>query len=65
MFTLDQVVPWGRSFEEYQRMFALTEATYDEVLDGPALAVSIESVPYEFQRGGNQMMRIRRRNSVT
>ena len=24
MFTLDQVVPWGRSFEEYQRMFALT-----------------------------------------
>jgi hypothetical protein len=26
MFTLDQVVPWGRSFDEYQRMFALTEA---------------------------------------
>ena len=25
-FTLDQVVPWGRSFDEYQRMFALTEA---------------------------------------
>ena len=25
MFTLDQVVPWGRSFDEYQRMFALTE----------------------------------------
>ena len=25
MFTLDQVVPWGRSFEEYQRMFALTD----------------------------------------
>jgi hypothetical protein len=23
MFTLDHVVPWGRSFEEYQRMFAL------------------------------------------
>ncbi len=23
MFTLDQVVPWGRSFDEYQRMFAL------------------------------------------
>jgi hypothetical protein len=23
MFTLDQVVPWGRSFEEYCRMFAL------------------------------------------
>jgi hypothetical protein len=25
MFTLDQVVPWGRSFDEYRRMFALTE----------------------------------------
>jgi hypothetical protein len=24
MFTLDQVVPWGRSFHEYCRMFALT-----------------------------------------
>jgi hypothetical protein len=23
--------------------------------------VSIETVPYEFQRGGNQMMRVRRR----
>lgn len=25
MFTLDEVVPWGRSFEEYRRMFALTD----------------------------------------
>jgi hypothetical protein len=25
MFTLDHVVPWGRSFDEYQRMFALTD----------------------------------------
>jgi hypothetical protein len=25
MFTLDQVVPWGRSFDEYCRMFAMTE----------------------------------------
>src|SRR5918994_820885 len=24
MFTLDKVVPWGRSFDEYRRMFALT-----------------------------------------
>jgi hypothetical protein len=24
MFTLDQVVPWGRSFDEYCKMFALT-----------------------------------------
>ena len=26
MFTLDQVVPWGRSFAEYQQLFALTPA---------------------------------------
>ena len=25
MFTLDRVVPWGRSFDEYRRMFALTD----------------------------------------
>ena len=40
MFTLDQVVPWGRSFDEYRRMFAMTGT--DEacrilgVGDGPA-----------------------------
>jgi hypothetical protein len=26
VFTLDTVVPWGRSFEEYERMFSLTGA---------------------------------------
>ena len=40
MFTLDQVVPWGRSFEEYQRMFALTDADLGLKIvgcgDGPA-----------------------------
>jgi hypothetical protein len=40
MFTLDQVVPWGRSFEEYRRMFALTDADLDRTIlgcgDGPA-----------------------------
>jgi hypothetical protein len=40
MFTLDQVVPWGRSFDEYRRMFALTEGDLAlKVLgcgDGPA-----------------------------
>ena len=25
-FTLDRVIPWGRSFAEYRRMFALSEA---------------------------------------
>ena len=40
MFTLDQVVPWGRSFEEYRRMFSLTEDDLDRSIigcgDGPA-----------------------------
>jgi len=47
MFTLDCVVLWGRSFDEYRHMFALSE---------------IDVVLYEFQRGGNQMMRIRGRS---
>lgn len=40
MFTLDQVVPWGRSFDEYRRMFALTDADLTAPIlgcaDGPA-----------------------------
>jgi hypothetical protein len=31
------------------------------VLQDAGYAVSTEQVPYEFQRGGNQMLRIRRR----
>src|SRR6185503_13175765 len=40
MFTLDQVVPWGRSFDEYRRMFALTDQDLRRRIigcgDGPA-----------------------------
>jgi hypothetical protein len=40
MFTLDDVVPWGRSFDEYRRMFALTDADLGSRIlgcgDGPA-----------------------------
>jgi hypothetical protein len=40
MFTLTSVVPWGRSYDEYQRMFALTDADLaGRILgcgDGPA-----------------------------
>ena len=40
MFTLDRVVPWGRSFDEYRRMFALTDQDLQlRILgcgDGPA-----------------------------
>ena len=40
MFTLEQVVPWGRSFDEYRQMFALTGDDLDSRIlgcgDGPA-----------------------------
>ena len=40
MFTLDQVVPWGRSFDEYSRMFALSDGDLRKTIlgcgDGPA-----------------------------
>ncbi len=40
MFTLDQVVPWGRSFGEYSAMFSLTEVDMKGRIlgcgDGPA-----------------------------
>ena len=39
-FTLDKVVPWGRSYNEYIRMFALTEVDLERRIlgcgDGPA-----------------------------
>jgi hypothetical protein len=48
--TLDQVVPWGRSLEEYRRMF--------EQLREASFVVEIQRVPYELQAGSDQMMRI-------
>lgn len=40
MFTLEQVVPWGRSFDEYRRMFTLTDDDLQSRVlgcaDGPA-----------------------------
>jgi hypothetical protein len=40
MFTLDQVVPWGRSFAEYEQLFGLTAADLERRIlgcgDGPA-----------------------------
>ena len=50
MFTLEQVVPWGRSFDEYRRMFTLSDGDLDlRILgcgDGPA------SFNAEATRGG-------------
>jgi hypothetical protein len=46
-FTLDSVVPWGRSFGEYVRMFALTEEDLGRRIlgcgDGPASFNAIAS----------------------
>jgi hypothetical protein len=54
MFTLDQVVPWGRSLAEYQRMFALTDADLRRRIlgsgDGPA------SFNAEATRGGARVV---------
>jgi hypothetical protein len=56
MFTLDQVVPWGRSFDEYRRMFALTDADlHSRILgcgDGPA------SFNTEATRGGTDVVSV-------
>jgi hypothetical protein len=39
-FTLDQVIPWGRSWDEYRRLFGLTaEDLHGSLIgvgDGPA-----------------------------
>jgi hypothetical protein len=39
-FTLDQIVPWGRTFDEYRRMFALSDTDLSRRIlgcgDGPA-----------------------------
>lgn len=40
MFTLDQIVPWGRSFDEYRRVFAMSDDDLSGRIlgcaDGPA-----------------------------
>ncbi len=52
MFTLDKVVPWGRSYDEYCRMFALTSADLQSHIlgcaDGPASFNAISTL-----RGGS------------
>lgn len=53
-FTLEKVVPWGRSFEEYVAMFALSEADLQKFIlgvgDGPA---SFNALLHE--RGGKML----------
>lgn len=68
-FTLADVVPWGRTFEEYRAMFALTDADLDGRIlgcgDGPAAFNAVATprrvrVPYELQRAGSGMLRVGR-----
>jgi SAM-dependent methyltransferase len=55
-FTLNQVVPWGRSFEEYVAMFALTDVDLGGLIlgcgDGPA---SFNAV---LTRGGGRVVSV-------
>ncbi len=55
-FTLDKVVPWGRSYDEYLRMFALTENDLSRRIlgcgDGPA------SFNAELSQRGGQVVSI-------
>ena len=104
--TINDAYPWGRSFDEYRRMFGLTEKDFAGRIigcaDGPAsfnaemyrrgrnvvscdplldlqgersrhleglvdglrkdrFDVAVVRVEYEFQRGGNAMLRVTRR----
>ena len=68
-FALNDVVPWGRSFDEYAAMFALDRHDLSrrepspyvnpliECLARDGWAARLELVGYEFQRGGNLMLR--------
>ncbi|HEY9761809.1 MAG TPA: methyltransferase domain-containing protein [Trichocoleus sp.] len=55
-FTLDTVVPWGRSFEEYVDMFSLSEADLEKRIlgcgDGPA------AFNYELTTEGGQVISV-------
>lgn len=55
-FTFEHVVPWGRSLEEYRRMFALSQADLQKQIlgcgDGPA------SFNYELNRRGGHVISI-------
>lgn len=66
-FTLEKVVPWGRSFDEYAAMFSLSNADLDKRILGSAVdslnkdgyECTIEKVSYEFLKGGNEMLRVK------
>ena len=55
-FELDDVVPWGRSLEEYVRMFSLTDADLNKKIlgcgDGPA------SFNYELSKIGGSVVSV-------
>ena len=57
---LEQVIPFGRSLDEYQKMFNLS--SLDLIVNqfsNLGYSVAIQGVPYEFQPGGNKMLVIK------
>ncbi len=58
-FTLETVLPWGRSLDEYRHIFSLTDEDPASAIRGCGIEVALEAVPYESHRGAHHMMRIR------
>lgn len=53
-FHYKDIVPWGRSFDEYLDMFNLSEDDLArDIVD------VVETVPYHLQKTGNQMLRLK------
>lgn len=58
---IDRIAFFGRTYAEYLSMFGLNEQLLRQgaILDCPAGASSFE-VPFEFQKGANQLLRLYR-----
>ena len=58
---IDRIAFFGRTYAEYLSMFGLDETVmkHGRILDCPAGASSFE-VPFEFQKGANQLLRLYR-----
>ena len=62
---LNDIVPWGRTMDEYQRMFGLSASGMAGGIlgcgDGPAsFNAEVVKVNYQLQRNGDKMLRVYR-----
>ncbi|MCW5201314.1 MAG: hypothetical protein QTN59_00920 [Candidatus Electrothrix communis] len=58
-FVLSEIVPWGRSYDEYLSMFSLAPQDLQRSNLGVFSAeyrTTIQRTAYEFQEGGNEML---------